>query len=360
MAYVIPVEMVAGGLTVTVDPTLFPEDDIIVYLYTTSSFTLTGDINVIFSNNCGKGYKLIVYQSSTSITRGGKLINIVCPTGGFSYNENWQFGLTSVFHQLNADSANFSSYIWWDLVSGTGVDASTALLDASVSLNKLTALTDGSIIVGNGSNRPAEVAVTGDIAITNAGVTSISAGAIVNADVNASAAIARSKMASGTASHVVINDGSGVLSSEAQLAASRGGTALDTSASTGFATVSAGTWSVGSISDVITLDVSFESGEVGDFKVKLPYACTVAEIYAYAYKVIAGTDAGTIVPKDNGGTTMTGGTITFAASDPRGTAYTSTPSANNTFTAGQLLTLTTAKTTAGGKVLVSVKVTRNL
>lgn len=49
---------------------------------------------------------------------------------------------------------------------------------------------------------------------------------IVNADVSASAAIARSKLATGTASHVVINDGSGAFSSEAQLAVSRGGTGI--------------------------------------------------------------------------------------------------------------------------------------
>ena len=54
MAYIFPVEMVAGGLTVTVDPSLFPADDIVVYLYTTSSFTLTGDINIGFTNNCQK------------------------------------------------------------------------------------------------------------------------------------------------------------------------------------------------------------------------------------------------------------------------------------------------------------------
>lgn len=51
---------------------------------------------------------------------------------------------------------------------------------------------------------------------------------IVNGDVSASAAIARSKLASGTANHVIINDGSGVLSSEAALAATRGGTAQTT------------------------------------------------------------------------------------------------------------------------------------
>jgi len=51
-------------------------------------------------------------------------------------------------------------------------------------------------------------------------------GSIVNIDINASAAIARTKLASGSNSHVIINDGSGVLSSEAQLAISRGGTNL--------------------------------------------------------------------------------------------------------------------------------------
>lgn len=51
---------------------------------------------------------------------------------------------------------------------------------------------------------------------------------IADAQVSASAAIARSKLASGTASHVLINDGSGVISSEASLAATRGGTAQTT------------------------------------------------------------------------------------------------------------------------------------
>lgn len=49
---------------------------------------------------------------------------------------------------------------------------------------------------------------------------------ITNALISNSAAIARTKLASGTANHVIINDGSGVLSSEAQLAVTRGGTGL--------------------------------------------------------------------------------------------------------------------------------------
>jgi hypothetical protein len=49
---------------------------------------------------------------------------------------------------------------------------------------------------------------------------------ITDADLNSAAAIARSKLASGTANHVLINNGSGVMSSEAQLNVTRGGTGL--------------------------------------------------------------------------------------------------------------------------------------
>jgi hypothetical protein len=55
---------------------------------------------------------------------------------------------------------------------------------------------------------------------------------IENADIKTGAAIDRAKLASGTPAHVVINDGSGVLSSEAQLAKSRGGTGADNSSVT--------------------------------------------------------------------------------------------------------------------------------
>lgn len=107
------------------------------------------------------------------------------------------------------------------------------------------------------------------------------------------------------------------------------------------------------------LAVSFETGQLGDFKIQMDYPGTLVGIYSYATKAIAATDNGTIVPKNNAGTTMTSGTITYTASDARGTAYTSTPSANNTFVAGDYLTFTTAKTTAGGIVQLSLKILRS-
>lgn len=78
--------------------------------------------------------------------------------------------------------------------------------------NKLgTSLTSGYIYVGNGSNVATGVAVSGDITISNAGVAAIASGAIVNADINASAAIAVSKLAAVTASRVLGSDGSGFI-----------------------------------------------------------------------------------------------------------------------------------------------------
>jgi len=88
----------------------------------------------------------------------------------------------------------------------TGSVTSTMILDgtilnadvnasAAIAYSKLAALTSANILVGNASNVATSTAVTGDVTISNAGVTAIAAGAIVNADVNASAAIADTKLA---------------------------------------------------------------------------------------------------------------------------------------------------------------------
>ena len=91
-------------------------------------------------------------------------------------------------------------------VTSTMVDASLVnanlAANAAIAFSKLAALSSAQILVGNGSNVATAVAVTGDIGITNAGVTSITAGAIVNADVSSTAAITGSKITTGTTSAV--------------------------------------------------------------------------------------------------------------------------------------------------------------
>lgn len=70
------------------------------------------------------------------------------------------------------------------------------------------------------------ITATGTISIATGGVTTtqILDSTIANIDVSTTAAIARTKLASGTASHVLVNDGSGVMSSVAQVAVTQGGT----------------------------------------------------------------------------------------------------------------------------------------
>tara|TARA_B100000945_G_scaffold320819_1_gene332263 strand:- start:860 stop:5068 length:4209 start_codon:yes stop_codon:yes gene_type:complete len=87
------------------------------------------------------------------------------------------------------------------MVDGSLVNANLAA-NADIALSKLEDITSAQIIVGNGSNVPTAVAVTGDIGINNAGLTSITAGAIVDADVSNSAAITGSKVTTGTTSAV--------------------------------------------------------------------------------------------------------------------------------------------------------------
>lgn len=81
---------------------------------------------------------------------------------------------------------------------------------AAIALSKLASGSSAQTIVVNGSGVPTYVDVTGDVTISNAGVTAIASGVIVNADINSGAAIALSKLANGTAGYVVLANSSGV------------------------------------------------------------------------------------------------------------------------------------------------------
>ncbi len=75
-------------------------------------------------------------------------------------------------------------------VTDTGVSAT-----AGIALSKLASGTAGQLVVHNSSGVPTATTVTGDVTITSGGVTAIASGVIIDADVNASAAIADTKLA---------------------------------------------------------------------------------------------------------------------------------------------------------------------
>lgn len=86
---------------------------------------------------------------------------------------------------------------------------------AAIAFSKLAALSSANILVGSAGNVATSVAMTGDIAITNTGVTSIQAGAIVNADINAAAAIDFSKLATLTSGNILVGSAGNVATSVA-------------------------------------------------------------------------------------------------------------------------------------------------
>jgi len=92
------------------------------------------------------------------------------------------------------------------------------------SAGSVTQINTGSGLVGG------PITGTGTIEIDTAGVTNthLANDAVTNAKVAAGAAIARTKLANGTANHVLMNDASGIMTSVAQLPISAGGTGANT------------------------------------------------------------------------------------------------------------------------------------
>ncbi len=91
------------------------------------------------------------------------------------------------------------------------VNASNQLTFNGTPIAASSSLTDTHIYVGNASNQPTDVAVSGDISITNLGAVTIANSAITDAKVSSSAAITLSKLAPTTAYYWYAANVSGVL-----------------------------------------------------------------------------------------------------------------------------------------------------
>lgn len=160
--------------------------------------------------------------------------------------------------------------------------------------------------------------------VTVTGFDTVPAGSIVNADVSASAAIAYSKL----------NLTGGILNADINASAAIVPSKLADAANY----------------KVICIPMSFASGATTTHTLYFPMAVTVTKVRTFVTTAIAGTDAATVTCANNGGSAMTGGVVTIPLSSTVATENSATPTTNNTFTAGQKMQLTTAKTTAGGVV----------
>lgn len=117
--------------------------------------------------------------------------------------------------------------------AGTGLTAIPRAALAAAAPNTVV-INDGAGLLSSVSQLSPAQGGTGADTSASTGVAKVAAGtwsvsAVVNADVAAGAAIARSKLASGSANYVVVNSGAGVLTEEQFLSVSRGGTGQDLS-----------------------------------------------------------------------------------------------------------------------------------
>lgn len=112
-----------------------------------------------------------------------------------------------------------------------------------------------------------------------------------------------------------------------------------------------------STTDAVTVPVSFEATEQGDNKVYVPYGFDIIGAVGSVTKALANTDAGTITLNING-VAVTTGVITIPLSSAIGTDVAITPSATKTGTSGSYISCVGAKTTAGGKALVTLYLKR--
>lgn len=150
------------------------------------TFTLTSEVN--FGSSFGLK-TLYVKSTETNIAATG-----ILRLGNASTGVVWRNAANSADLALTVNSSNQLTF------NGISVGATTSL-------------TNSHILVGNASNQPADVAMSGDITITNTGVTAIGAGKVLDANVGSGAAIALTKLAALSNSQLVVTNSSGILAS---------------------------------------------------------------------------------------------------------------------------------------------------
>lgn len=123
------------------------------------------------------------------------------------------------------------------------------------------------------------------------------------------------------------------------------------------ASVQLGKLSADLLKEIANISLSFETGEQTATKIYFPYKVRVNKIRAIVTKALADTDNGTIQGANSTGDSANG-LITALASAALNTEYSVNPSSNNVVAADSYYKLTTAKTTPGGKVFVTIQATR--
>lgn len=237
------------------------------------------------------------------------------------------------------------------------------IMTATIPLNALVNFSRGGIIAANSTSVASVLNIGSPNTVLQSGGLDLKYDFLSNANIAAGAAIALSKLAVLTASKPLMSDSSGVIQAVSQIPAANGGTGIDSSGATGFPKVNSGAWSVGAIADSKIKRVSFEASGQGPYTIYWPFPCIVVQVRGTVVNTIAGTDNGSILFQDNAGSNFVGGgftsgAIAVTAGGSVGDEFGSTVTANNIFSTGQTIQISTSKTTPGGQCDIELIYTR--
>lgn len=360
---------------------IFGVQTYVIRIASGDSGTLTGDVTITATNvEDGVFYNL---QFEDTFTKGPNLSTVAVTNFTVFGTALTQQQLTNKpIIQVKDDGASFETWVLPN--SSTFVATTSNIEDESITLAKWDDLPQGAIIVGNSSNRPSQLdgSPSGRIPIgdgSDLNMKAISKHATLNSDGELTLeddVVTNSILANMTQGTIKVGGASDTptdldASGDAKLLLGDGTDVNSVSMSGDITIDNAGVTTIGSkkvltsmIDDnavglgqmdtnlhsyTLPIAVSFESGEQCTVKLKMNHDGVVNAAYGEVVKAIAGTDDATVTFKDDSGTNMTGGLLTFTASSALETAVTCTMTANNTFSAGDVIQLTVAKATAGGK-----------
>ncbi len=163
-------------------------DFILIYYADGEGFFVRDSANETFDEaNPSSGLADTLQDGNIFVGNGVNVATGVAPSGDITLTNTGVFGIASGVI-VNAD-----------------INAA-----AAISYSKLAALPSGDLIVGSAANVPTVRAITGDVVISNTGVTAISAGVIVNTDINAAAAIDYSKLAALPSADILVGSAGNV------------------------------------------------------------------------------------------------------------------------------------------------------
>jgi len=312
----------SGTLNVNVDRSPASLVSLASIVRINGSVTLTGNLNISPSGTALKNTAIkVIWEASVTITA----LNQVVIFGETVPNElaAKNFVAECVYNgsawvvNILPDFAG-TGIIGVDRLAASSV-TTAKIADDAVTLAKMAGLTKGSIIYGNASSDPAAILVGG------------ADGRMILGDTTNGLAVVDM---SGDAT--IIKTGALTIANSAV-----------TTAKIADDAVTAAKLDDDSNRTQVVIPTSFETaGEIGVLEYKICFPCTIEAIHGTVTKPF--TSTGTHIFKDDTGTVLTGSQIDMSNALTLGNIVSTTPTANNTFVAGDVIKIETSVSGAVG------------